>query len=187
MYFPVAQSGEYLSSLQVHSRSELSATRVRDAVAAVAPDLPLTSVRSLEEQVEGSLRQERLLSQLTAFFGLLALLLAAVGLYGVLAYGVSQRTNEIGIRMALGAEPARVLGTVFGTAMRWVGTGIVIGLWRRWRASRFLSSLLFGLGPIDPATLLLTTAVLVVVAALAAYWPARRASRLDPVRALRCE
>jgi predicted permease len=187
VYFPVAQSGEYLSSLQVHSRSELSAARVRDAVAAVAPDLPLTSVRSLEEQVEYSLRQERLLSQLTAFFGLLALLIAAVGLYGVLAYGVSQRTNEIGIRMALGAEPARVLETVFGTAMRWVGTGIVIGLLAALAASRFLSSLLFGLGPIDPVTLLLTTAVLAVVAALAAYWPARRASRLDPVRALRCE
>jgi len=187
VYFPVAQYGEYLYSLQVHSRSTPSATQVRDAIAAVAPDLPITSVRSLEEQVEGSLRQERLLCQLTAFFGLLALLLAAVGLYGVLAYGVSQRTNEIGIRMALGAEPARVLGSVFGNAMRWVGTGIVIGLAAALGASRFLSSLLFGLDPIDPATLLLTTAVLVAVAVLAAFVPARRASRLDPVRALRYE
>ncbi len=187
VYFPVAQHGESLYSLQVHARSTLSAAEVRTAVAAVAPDLPITSVRSLEEQVEGSLRQERLLSQLTAFFGLLALLLAAVGLYGVLAYGVSQRTNEIGIRMALGAEPAQVLGTVFGTAMRWVGTGIVIGLAAAVAASRFLSSLLFGLDPIDPMTLLLTTAVLTAVAALATYAPARRASRLDPVRALRCE
>ena len=89
--------------------------------------------------------------------------------------------------MALGAEPTQVLGTVFGTAMRWVGTGIVIGLAAALGASRFLSSLLFGLDPIDPATLLLTTAVLVAVAVLAAWVPARRASRLDPVRALRYE
>jgi len=186
-YFPVAQRSNPLFSLQVHARPELSVSRVRDASADVAPDLPVLSVRSLEEQVERSLRQERLLSQLTAFFGLLALVLAAIGLYGVLAYGVSQRTNEIGIRMALGAEPTRVLRTVLGTAMEWVGTGIVIGLAAALAVSRFLSSLLFGLDPIDLPSLLLTTAVLVVVAALAAYGPARRAARLDPVRALRYE
>jgi ABC-type antimicrobial peptide transport system permease subunit len=187
VYFPVAQHGEYLYSLQVHTRSEVPVAQLRDAVAAVAPDLPIISMRSLDQQVERSLRQERLLSQLTAFFGLLALLLAAVGLYGVLAYGVSQRTNEIGIRMALGAEPSRVLKTVLGTAMGWVGTGIAIGLAAALAASRFLSSLLFGLDPIDLPTLLLTTTALVFVAALAAYGPARRASRLDPVRALRYE
>jgi predicted permease len=187
VYFPAAQHDEYLYSLQVRGRAELSAGQVRNAIAAVAPDLPITGVRSLGEQVEGSLRQERLLGQLTAFFGLLALLLAAVGLYGVLAYGVSQRTNEIGIRMALGAEPSRLLGTVLGTAMRWVGGGVVIGLAAALAMSRFLSSLLFGLDPVDPATLVVTTAALVLVAALAAYGPARRASRLDPVRALRYE
>ena len=187
VYFPVAQYEEHLYSLQVHARSELPAAQVRDAIAAVAPDLPVLSVRSLEEQVDRSLQQERLLSQLTAFFGLLALILAAVGLYGVMAYGVSQRTNEIGIRMALGAEPAQVLRTVLGTAMGWVGAGIVIGLAATLGAGRFLSSLLFGLDPIDPSTLALTTAVLVAVAALAAWVPARRAARLDPVRALRYE
>jgi predicted permease len=187
VYFPAAQRGNPLFSLQVHARPELSVSRLREAIADVAPDLPVLSVRSLEEQVERSLRQERLLSQLTAFFGLLALVLAAVGLYGVLAYGVSQRTNEIGIRMALGAEPTRVLRTVFGTAMGWVGTGIAIGLAAALAAGRLLSSLLFGLGAIDLVTLLLTTAALVLVAALAAYVPARRASRLDPVRALRYE
>jgi len=89
--------------------------------------------------------------------------------------------------MALGAEPAQVLGTVFGTALRWVTAGIVIGLAAALAASRFLSSLQFGLDPIDPPTLLLTTAALVLVAVLAAWLPARRASRLDPVRALRYE
>jgi predicted permease len=187
VYLPVAQHGEYLFSLQVHARSELPAVRLREAIAAVAPELPVVSVRSFEEQVERSLRQERLLSQLTAFFGLLALVLATVGLYGVLAYGVAQRTNEIGIRMALGAEPGEVLKAELATAMRWVGTGIVLGLAAAVGASHLVSSLLFGLGPIDPATLLVTTASLVVVAALAAYGPARRASRLDPVRALRYE
>jgi predicted permease len=188
VYFPAAQhGGEYLYSLQVHARTELSAGQVRDALGSVAPDLPITGVRSLGEQIEHSLRQERLLSQLTAFFGLLALLLAAVGLYGVLAYGVSQRTNEIGIRMALGAEPSRLLGTVLGTAMRWVGAGVVIGLSAALAASRLLSSLLFDLGPLDPVTLLVTPAALVLVAGLAACGPARRASRLDPVSALRHE
>jgi predicted permease len=186
-YFPVAQHGEYLSSLQVHARLELPVAPVREAITDVAPGLPVLDVRSLEQQVDRSLQQERLLSQLTAFFGLLALLLATVGLYGVLAYGVSQRTNEIGIRMALGAEPGQVLRTVLGTATGWVSTGIIIGLAGALAASRFLSSLLFGLDPIDPATLLLTTSTLVAVAALAAYGPARRASRLDPVRALRYE
>ncbi len=186
-YLPVAQHMSSLHSLQVHARPELAASRLRETIAEVAPDLPVLSVRSLEEQVERSLRQERLLSQLTAFFGGLALVLAAVGLYGVLAFGVAQRTNEIGIRMALGAEPGRVLGTVLASAMRWVGTGIAIGLATALAAGRFLSSLLFGLGPIDLATLALTTAALVLVAALAAYGPARRASRLDPVRALRYE
>jgi predicted permease len=186
-YLPVAQSGSPLFSLQVHTRSELSASQLREVIADVAPELPVLSVRGLDEQVERTLRQERLLSQLTAFFGLLALVLAAVGLYGVLAYGVSQRTNEIGIRMALGAEPSRVLKTVLGTALGWVGTGIAIGLATALATSRFLSSLLFGLDPIDLATLLLTTAVLLFVAALAAWGPARRASRLDPVRALRYE
>jgi predicted permease len=187
VYFPAAQHDEYLYSLQVHARSELSAGQVRDALAAVAQGLPITGVRSLGEQVEHSLRQERLLGQLTTFFGVLALLLAAVGLYGVLAYGVSQRTNEIGIRLALGAEPSRLLGAVLGTAMRWVGAGVVIGLSAALAASRFLSSLLFGLDPIDPATLVVTSAALVVVAGLAAYGPAHRASRLDPVSALRQE
>ncbi|MCG6926415.1 MAG: ABC transporter permease [Acidobacteria bacterium] len=187
VYFPAAQHDEYLYSLQVHARSELSAGQVRDLIARVAPGLPITGVRSLDEQVERSLGQERLLGQLTAFFGLLALLLAAVGLYGVLAYSVSQRTNEIGIRMALGAEPSRMLGTVLGSAMRWVGAGVVIGLAAALAASRFLSGLLFGLDPIDPPTLLVTTGALVLVASLAAYGPARRASRLDPVSALRHE
>jgi ABC-type antimicrobial peptide transport system permease subunit len=187
VYFPVAQYGEYLNSLQVHAGPGVSAAQVRDGLAGVAPQLPVLSVRSLGQQVERSLRQERLLGQLTAFFGLLALVLAAVGLYGVLAYGVTQRTNEIGIRMALGAEPRRVLKTVLGTAMGWVGIGIVIGLAAALAASRLLSSLLFGLGPVDVVTLLTTTTVLVLVAALAAYGPARRASRLDPVRALRYE
>jgi predicted permease len=186
-YFPVAQRRNPLFSLQVHTRSGLPVSRMRETIADVAPELPVLGVRSLEEQVERSLRQERLLSQLTAFFGLLALVLAAVGLYGVLAFGVSQRTNEIGVRMALGAEPTHVLRTVLGTAMGWVGTGIAIGLAAALAAGRLLSSLLFGLGAIDLVTVLLGTTVLVLVAALAAYGPARRASRLDPVRALRYE
>jgi ABC-type antimicrobial peptide transport system permease subunit len=144
-------------------------------------------VRTLSEQIERSLRQERLLGQLTGFFGLLALLLASIGLYGVLAYSVSQRTGEIGIRMALGAPRLEVMWMVLRDAMGWVGVGVAIGLVVALGTGRLVSSLLFGLAPADPATILFATAALVLVASVAGYWPARRASRLDPVRALRYE
>jgi predicted permease len=186
-YLPVAQNMSPLYALHVRASATLPISRLKQTVAEVAPDLPVLSVRSLEEQVERSLRQERLLSQLTGFFGLLALVLAAVGLYGVLAFGVARRTNEIGIRMALGADPGQIRATVFASAMRWVGAGIALGLAAALAAGRLLSSLLFGLGAIDLPTLAGTTGVLLVVAAVAAFGPAWRASHLDPVRALRYE
>ena len=104
-----------------------------------------------------------------------------------MAYGVAQRTSEIGIRMALGAPRLRVLWMVLGTAMGWATTGALLGLGAALVAGRLVSSLLFGLDPADPATILVATAVLLLVAALAGYWPARRASRLNPVIALRYE
>jgi predicted permease len=189
VYFPVAQSPDYLSSIQVHTRGELAvvAPQVRRVIAEAAPELPILAVRTLSEQIERSLRQERLLGQLTGFFGLLALLLASIGLYGVLAYSVSQRTGEIGIRMALGAPRLEVMWMVLRDAMGWVGVGVAIGLVVALGTGRLVSSLLFGLAPADPATILFATAALVLVASVAGYWPARRASRLDPVRALRYE
>ena len=188
-YVPVEQKPTHLNSLQIRSRHDLAAVAplVRAALAKAAPELPILDMKSLSEQIDRSLLQERLLSRLTGFFGLLALLLAAIGLYGVLAFGVVQRTGEIGIRIALGARQTQVLWMVLRTAMAWVAVGVALGLAAALAAGRLVSSLLFGLTPTDPRAILWATATLVLVAAFAGFWPAWRAARLDPVRALRCE
>ena len=189
-YIPVAQvPAAYVRSIEVRSRIDpaIVAPRLRRLIAEVAPDLPVDGVTPLSERVDASLRDERVLSRLTSLFGLLALLLAAVGLHGVLAYGVTQRTSEIGIRLALGAEPSRVLWMVLGEALAWVGIGAAIGLAATLALGRLVSSLLFGLDPVDPTTILAAAATLAAAAVVAAYWPARRAAKLDPLTALRYE
>ncbi|MGE5815735.1 MAG: ADOP family duplicated permease [Acidobacteriota bacterium] len=160
---------------------------VRAAVAAVDPDLPVDRVRSQEAELRHSLREERLFATLALLLGLLALLLACVGIYGLMAYAVARRTREIGVRMALGAERRRVLLTVVWDAARLTMVGLVIGLGAAIAGSRYLESRLFGLTPTDPGSQLATVALLLLTSALAAYLPARRASRVDPMVALRAE
>ncbi|MFB3855511.1 MAG: ABC transporter permease [Vicinamibacterales bacterium] len=156
---------------------------VAEAIGRVDPDAAI-SFRLLAEQVDSSLAQERLIAILSGFFGALALLLAGLGLYGVTVYSVNRRRREIGIRMALGAEPGRVVRLVLRRVAVLVAIGAVSGgiaaLW----ASRFASTLLFGLEPRDPATFAGAVAMLAVTAALSGWIPARRASRLDPARTL---
>jgi ABC-type antimicrobial peptide transport system permease subunit len=137
--------------------------------------------------VDESLSRERLPATLSGFFGGLALLLAAIGLYGVMSYNVARRNNEIGIRMALGAEQSRVLRMVLGEVAILIGVGLVIGLGTAIGTTRFVESFLYGTKPNDPLTLFLAAGVLALVAALAGFLPARRASLLDPVTALREE
>jgi ABC-type antimicrobial peptide transport system permease subunit len=137
------------------------------------------------EQVQDSLVQERLLATLASFFGFLALALAAVGLYGSVAYTVARRTSEIGIRMALGATRGNVIRLVLRGALALAGGGILVGLPLALASSTFVSKMLFGIKPADPFTGASATALLIVVAVLAAYLPARRASKIDPLRALR--
>jgi putative ABC transport system permease protein len=147
----------------------------------------LIDVRLLSRQVEATLVQERMMATLASGFGLLALTLTSVGLYGLLAYSVAQRTREIGIRMALGAQGTKVVVMVLRSGARLVIIGIALGLPAAWAASRSIGSMLFGLTPTDPAT---TTGAIIALAAvgqLAAYLPARRASRVDPLVALRHE
>jgi len=151
VHIPVAQQMGYLSSIQVRSRRDPAAVapQIRRVLGEIAPGLPILGVRSLSEQIDRSLRQEKMLSQVTGFFGVLALLLASIGLYGVLAYGVTRRTGEIGIRMALGAQRKLVLWMVLRTALAWVGVGIAIGLVAALVTGRLVSSLLFGLAPAE--------------------------------------
>jgi len=142
---------------------------------------------TLTTQVDRTLTQERLLAALGTCFGALALVLAAVGLYGLLAYTVARSTSEIGIRMALGAERTKVLWMVFKGALRLLACGIVSGIPAAWLGSRLIASMLFGLTTTDPFTILGATMLLGATALLAAFLPARRAARVDPMVALRYE
>jgi predicted permease len=158
---------------------------IRDAVASVDKDLPLIDVRTQTEQIDEILSNERLFAALTGAFGVLALVLACIGIYGIMAYTVARRTNEIGIRIALGAQTGQVLRMVLGDASWLAVFGIAIGLGCALWVTRFLSSLLYGLRPSDPGTLIVA-ALLLLAAALAAGWtPAWRASRVQPMEALR--
>ena len=160
---------------------------IRDAVASVDKDLPLVDVRTQTEQIDELLSHERLFAALTGAFGVLALALACIGIYGIMAYTVARRTNEIGIRIALGAQTGQVLRMVLREASWLAVVGIVIGLGSALWLTRFLSSLLYGLKPSDPSTLIFA-AFLLLTAALAAGWaPAWRASRVQPMEALRHE
>jgi predicted permease len=164
-----------------------AAAAVRSALAGIDKGLPATKLKTLSEQVDDSLEQERTISELSSFFGLLALTLACVGLYGVMAYMVARRTSEMGIRMALGARSRDVLRSVLREGLFLVLAGIAVGIPAAIGAGHLISSMLFGLTPSDPVTISLATLLLVAVAVLAGYLPARRASRVDPMVALRYE
>jgi len=157
---------------------------VSAAVSAVHPELTL-AVRPFEDQVGAAITRERVVATLSGFFGALALLLAALGLYGITAYAVSRRNVELGIRMALGTSPAGVVRLVLSRVALLVGGGIVAGsVVTLWSVS-FVGSLLFDVEPRDPATLAAAVGVLVLTAALAGWIPARRAARVDPAQVLR--
>jgi putative ABC transport system permease protein len=188
IYLPIAQSDEPGTTFEVHASGSPTAliAAVKEAVAQVSPRSTM-EFTPLSQQVADSLTRERMLATLAGFFGALALLLAAVGLYGVLAYNVARRRNEIGIRMALGAGRPAVLSMVMREAGSLATTGLVIGTVGALAAGRLVAALLYGLQPDDPATLGAAVAVLAGVAGLAAYLPARRAARVDPMTALRDE
>ncbi|HVH54618.1 MAG TPA: FtsX-like permease family protein, partial [Vicinamibacterales bacterium] len=158
---------------------------VRAAVQSIDPEQPITDVRTMEEWVDRSLEIRRAPTTLLTIFGAVALLLSAIGIYGVLAYGVTQRVREFGIRQALGADDKSILSLVLRQGMLRVTIGIAIGLAGALLLSKYLESLLFQVQAKDPAVFVVVTAVLFVVAILACYIPARRATRIDPMVALR--
>ena len=163
------------------------ATSVRRETRALDPAMPMFEVETLATQVAASLREERLLASLSSGFGLLSLLLSCLGLYGILSYTVARRTNEIGLRMALGADRRNVLWLVLRDALQLVLLGVALGAPAALAAGRLISSQLFGISAIDPIAIGLATMALLIVAAVAAYLPARRATRVDPLVALRYE
>jgi predicted permease len=163
------------------------APEVRAAITQVDDKLPIINLTSLRLQTDDSVRQERLLAQLVSFFGVLGLVLSCVGLYGIMAQAVVRRTNEIGIRMALGAERRDIIWMVLKESLMLVGAGLVIGVPAALGAARMISNQLFGLNPSDPGSLVTAVVLLTLVAALAGYLPARRASRVNPLIALRYE
>lgn len=161
--------------------------QIRKALADVDPNLPLGGFDTYEDVLDGNFTQSNLLSTLTSLFGLLALVLAAVGLYGVTAYGVEQRTSEIGVRVALGADRGSVIAMVLRNAFWQVGVGLALGIPAAIGAGYAMSSQLYGVKPWNPATLAVAALLLVAAALIAAAIPARRAASLDPMRALRAE
>jgi putative ABC transport system permease protein len=160
---------------------------VRDAMRLVEPDLPLFNIQTMDQGLAQQRWPFRVFGSMFAVFAGIALVLAAVGLYAVTAYSVAQRTQEIGIRMALGALPKSVMWLVLKRALVQLAIGLPIGMAGAYGVGRILQSLLVQTSPSDPATLGSIMALLVGVAILACLWPARRAARLDPMIALRCE
>ena len=158
---------------------------IRSVVAQVDPNLPLMDISTQTEQIERRFLQEKVFAQAYALFGGIALLLAAIGLFGLMSYSVSRRTNEIGIRLALGAQRSHVLRVVLTESLLLAVVGVVIGLATALGAGHLVTTLLFGLAPTDVLTIGVAVGVMLSVSALAGYLPARRASRVDPMVALR--
>jgi putative ABC transport system permease protein len=189
VYRPLGQ--RYRSALTLHVRTAGDPTvvisQLRSEVKALDPNLPLTNLKTMREHMRLPLAPAKLLASLSSAFGVLTLLLAAIGLYGVMAYLVGSRTHEIGIRMALGAQTSGVRKLIIEQGMRLALTGIALGLIAAFALTRILASLLYGVSSTDPLTFAGGAVLLAGVAMLACYIPARRATKVDPMIALRYE
>jgi putative ABC transport system permease protein len=186
LYFPRPTS--YMSLVIRSASARLPMVQaVRQAVASVDSQQPIFGIETMEQYISGSVSDQRLAAFLLGMFALLALVLAAIGIYGVISYSVTQRTHEIGIRIALGASRRDVLRLVLGRSLTLALVGIGIGVAAALGLTRLMTSLLYEVKPADPATYVAVSVVLVAVALAASYLPARRAMKVDPVEALRWE
>ena len=190
-YMAYAQFPQFVNTMYFEMRAAGEPTtivsEVRDAVRQIDSGLPLMSLKTQDEQRDEALVQERLFARLSGFFGLVAVVLASIGLYGTMAYAVSRRTHEIGIRLALGAKPRDIMRMVLGRGITLVAIGAAIGIIGGLAATRLARSLIFGVTPTDAWTFVLAVIALALVALAACYIPARRAMRVDPIVALRYE
>ena len=189
-FFPLAQKKDLTrATFYVRTRQDPRSVtdEVRKAVAQLDPNLPIAEIKMLSEQVDDSMFPVRMVTSLSVGLGIISAMLAAIGLYGVMAYSVAQRTREIGIRLALGAQTIHVLKLVVGQGMWLAMVGVVLGLISSLGAMRVLSSLLFAVKASDPGTFVAVALLLALVAMLANYIPARRAIEVDPMVALRYE
>jgi ABC-type antimicrobial peptide transport system permease subunit len=189
IFLPLMQAPYPIMSIEVRAAGDpLGLTQaVRQTIREVSPNVVVRDMTTLAKRLDSTLVHERMLAQLSGLFGALALVLACVGLYGTMSYAVARRTNEIGIRMALGAERRQMVWMVLRDVLLLVGVGIAIGLPAALAATRLLEQYLFGLKPGDPITIAAATLLLLAVALLAGYVPARRAAHVDPMSALRYE
>ena len=190
-YYAYAQIPKYLDMMYFEVRTQgppaTVISELRDTVRQADPALPLINVKTQSEETKEALSQEALFARLTTVFGLLALTLAMIGLYGTMAYAVTRKTHEIGIRMALGAKPVDVLGMVIRQGITLALIGVAIGVVAALGVTRLVTSMIYGVTPYDPVTFVIVAILLVLVAAIACYVPARRAMRVDPMIALRYE
>ena len=188
-YLPSSQEIGYLWDFEVRFSGDAPSTAagVRQAILEVDPRLPVSGVGTLAEQVDRSVVDQRLTAQLSSFFSLVAVFLSCIGIHGLMSYAVAHRTNEIGIRMALGAQQKQVLGLIMRQGFVLAVAGVAVGLALAFLLTRFLTSLLFGVQPFDPVTFACVAFLLTFIALAASYLPARRAMRVDPIVALRYE
>ena len=193
MYLPYRQADLLLPVFQLSvvlrtaGDPALQTAALRSALAEIDPNQPLVKVRTMEENMATTVAQPRFRTWLIGILAMLALVLAAVGVYGVMSYTVTQRTSEIGVRVALGAQPKDVFRIIVGEGLRLALFGVGVGLVAALLLTRLLQSFLFGISAYDPVTFIAVSLLLTLVAAAASYFPARRATRVDPMIALRYE
>jgi predicted permease len=183
--YPAMAGGDFFFQIRTTAKPESLQNAATKLVAEVAPNLPVQSMSTLQEGIDGDLSAENSMARLSTGFGFLALLLAAIGIYGVLAYSVARRTGEIAIRMSLGAMPGNILGLILKEGLRPTLIGAAVGLLAAWGLTRFVQKFLYEVKPLDAPTFAIATVVLLSIATLACVIPARRATRVDPMVALR--
>jgi predicted lysophospholipase L1 biosynthesis ABC-type transport system permease subunit len=183
------QGSLFLHDIVILTRADasLSDARIRQAIASVEPNLPIISIRPLGEQVAGQFTQQRLIARLTSFFGILSLVLASIGLYGVTAYNAGRRASEIGVRMALGARRGDIIRLVLRGAFALILVGLLVGLPLTLAVGRFLGHQLYGMNPYNPVVTLVAVITLGLSALAASLIPALRASLISPLDVLRAE